>query len=282
MTSRIARRFAPANAACRCSRSMFLAIGMVSGIVGAGAAQPMITSRQTPLIWTEVPIVNPGFEDASRVLAPGEQSNGARGASESVGTYSYPDNGEVSLASPVTVAGWRTYAANTPTTKLWGGAMRPWMITPQQPYLTGYGGQHVGVSRITPIQQTINLRLAPNTVYRLTFRAGYGHADFSSGVYVALIAAPNTTALVFRGDPGVPTLAATEGGGMSPPPEGTMAEYTVEYISPAVLPTALAGRFLAISIIGSDGLPSMCFDDFRLRIARLPRAAVGARAQQAP
>lgn len=257
---------------------------MLAVLTAATAAQGQSISamRSVPMVWREVPIVNPGFEEVSRILEPGEQSNGTRGASEAVATYSFRSNTAVSWANTVTVAGWRTYRANTPTTKIYCGALRPWMVNATTPYLTGYSGNHVGMARITPMQQTLNVRIEPSTVYRLTFKAGYGFNAFTSGVYVALIAAPDLTTLVFRGNAGVPTLAATSGPQLAPPPSGTMAEYTVQYVSPAVLPPDVEGRYLTIHFIGSDGFPAMCFDDFRLRAARLPRAATPSGISTAP
>jgi hypothetical protein len=211
-----------------------------------------------------IPIVNPGFEELSRPLAAGEMSNGCGGAGVPVGTrtgfFSPP-----SFTSLVEVPGWRTNLPppNNPTAIVYAGALRPG-ASAQGPYMTGHGGEMLGYAMISPMQQTLDAVIEPSRLYTLRFKAGIGRTDSSNGIYVALCAMPDRTTLAFRGQPGVITLVATLGEGASQASAGTMREITISYQSPAMLPPELVGKYLAISLIGSDGTPRMCFDDFRL------------------
>lgn len=227
--------------------------------------------RERALVWRDIPIVNPGFEETSRPLAEGEQTNGSGGAGVPVATYSFRTNSAVSWDNPVIVTGWRTLLSTNPNAKAYAGAMRPWMVNPATPYLTGFGGSQVGVTRLTWIQQTLDHTLRPATRYRLTYKVGYGMNAPSSGVYAALIAVPDRVGVYYRNLPGTTLLAGNSGPQLAPPPMGTMAERTLEFTTPRTLPPHLQEHYIAISLIGSDGFPAMCYDDFRLQAAELPR-----------
>jgi hypothetical protein len=212
-----------------------------------------------------VPIVNPGFEEVSRPLADGEMSNGCGGSlSVLVGTrpnfFAAPQ-----FVNLVGVPGWRTYLPppNNPTATVYAGALNP-PTFPQGEYITGLEGQHVGYAMISQMQQTLDAVVQPGTLYTLRFRAGIGMFDTENGIYVALCGVPDRETLAFRGQPGVITLVATVGTFAPQNTAGTMREIEISYQSPEVLPSELVGKYLAISLQGSDGIPRMCFDDFRL------------------
>ncbi len=212
-----------------------------------------------------IPIVNPGFEEVSRPLADGEMSNGCGGSlAVLVGTRS-------SFFSPpqfedlVGVPGWRTYLPppNNPTATVYAGALRPPALR-QGEYITGLEGEHVGYAMISQMQQTLDAVVQPGTLYTLRFKAGIGVSDTENGIYVALCAMPDRETLAFRGQAGVITLVATQGELARQSSAGTMREIEISYQSPEVLPVELVGKYLVISLQGSDGIPRMCFDDFRL------------------
>lgn len=213
----------------------------------------------------QVPIVNPGFELVSRPLADGEMSNGCGGSMDvplgtRFGFFSPPQ-----FTNLVAVPGWRTNLPppNNPTATIYAGALNPATL-PQGEYITGLEGQHVGYAMVTPMQQTLDAVVEAGTLYTLRFKAGIGLTDTSNGIYVALCAMPDRQTLAFRNQPGVITLAATLGVGAPQNSAGTMQEVVITYQSPEVLPVELVGKYLAISLNGSDGIPRMCFDDFRL------------------
>lgn len=215
-----------------------------------------------------IPIVNPGFEEVSRPLAAGEMSNGSGGSlgvlvGTRTGFFSPPQ-----FANLVGVSGWRTYLPppNNPTATVYAGTLHPPTLS-QGAYITGLEGEHVGYAMISAMQQTLDAQVQAGTVYTLRFRAGIGVTDSENGIYVALCAMPDRETLAFRGQPGVITLAATLGQYAPQSSAGTMREFAISYESPAVLPSELIGKYLAISLQGSDGTPRMCFDDFRLTTA---------------
>lgn len=231
-----------------------LKIAVAAGLMTAASAPAVV-----------IPIVNPGFEETSRPLADGEMSNGIGGSlSVLVGTR-FSFFGAPQFNKLVGVPGWRTLLPppNNPTATVYAGALNPATL-PQGEYITGLEGQYVGYAMVSAMQQTLEAQVQPDTLYTLRFKAGIGLTDSSNGVYVALCAMPDRETLAFRGQPGVITLAATLGVGAPQNTAGTMQEVVITYQSPSVLPVELAGKYLAISLIGSDGTPRMCFDDFRL------------------
>lgn len=219
----------------------------------------------------ELPIINPGFEEVSRPLAVGEITNGAGGAGVAVGTRAS------FFASPqfedtVEVAGWRTFLPppNNPTATIRAGAMRP-PIFGMTPFLNGYSGVHVASLQNASMQQTLPVPLEPDTRYELTFLAGFGVGTTPEGVYVALLAVPDLESVYFRNTPGAHVLAQTQGVFFLPGDEGEMLPHALEYTTPATLPESLNGRYIAISFVGSDGIPITNYDDFRLTAESLGR-----------
>ncbi len=210
-----------------------------------------------------LPIVNPGFERVSRPLAVGEVTNGAGGVGVPVGTIPDPF-GLPQFVDTVSVAGWRTFLPSPPSSNpIYAGVLRPYNNLQGQPLLVGYSGNHVASLRNVWMQQTLTARIQARTRYRLSFLAASGLWEPRSGIYVALLAAPDRETLAFAGTPGVATLVFSS---ILPAPgtEGQMMPYELEYVSPANLPRDLRNMFLAIAFIGSDGIPQMNFDDFRL------------------
>jgi hypothetical protein len=49
-----------------------------------------------------------------------------------------------------------------------------------------------------------------------------------------------------------------------------MLPYFLEFTTPAVLPVDVAGRYLGIHLWGSDGIPRVLYDDFRLEAIAVP------------
>lgn len=212
-----------------------------------------------------VPIVNPGFEQLTRLLAPFESSNGARGLGEPVGTYFFTQPTLVSLDDPVGVAGWRTFEPADPGALIYAGVVRTGTVG-AVPFLIGSSGDYVAGSRVSPMAQTLDEIVQPGTTYVLRFSAGYGINEFASGVYVSVLGTADRDAFVFQfGQPGVVFLGNTAtSSSIQPPPPGVMSSYTVSFTTPNVLPPYLKGKHIVIAMVGSDGLPSMCFDDFEL------------------
>lgn len=211
-----------------------------------------------------LPLVNPSFEDTSRPLAIGEITNGAGGVGVPVGTRPNHFAG-AQFASTVEVAGWRTYlpTPQNPTATIRAGVLRPHEVSPGVAYLTGYVGQHVVTSQNAAMQQTLPYQINPATRYRLTFLAAPGATGSLEGIYVSLLGAPDLTTLVFNGSTGT-VLAQTQGLIPLPGSESQMREYALEVSTPPVLPANLQGRYLAVALVGSDGIPIMNFDEFRL------------------
>ncbi|MGE0481090.1 MAG: hypothetical protein AB7Q17_11525 [Phycisphaerae bacterium] len=236
---------------------------------------PAIISLAVPIARGEaLPIINPSFETLSRPLAIGEQTNGAGGAGVPVATRFPFAGGEVSWADPVEVPGWRTLLRPPGDPAIIrAGVLNPPERSPGMPFMSGHDGQYLVTAQAVRMQQTIDAQLQPNTHYRLSFLAGIGLFDPDYIVFVSLLASPDLETFAYQGAPGVVTLVATQG--VIPPPEtfGTMRPYFIEYTSPAVLPAELAGRYLAIALLGSDGVPRVCFDDFRLEATRVPEPA---------
>lgn len=223
-----------------------------------------------------LPISNPSFEEVSRPLEVGEQSNGAGGAGVQVGMRFPFVGGEVEWDNPVEVPGWRTrLRQDDPEVIIYAGVLNPPLMGQGQPFMTGQDGQYIAAAQAAPIQQTLNIQLQPNTRYELSFLAGIGLFDPDYAVFVGLLASPDLETFAYQGAPNVITLARTQS--VNPPPDaaGTMLRYSIEYTSAAELPAELVGRYVAISAIGSDGTPRVCFDDFRLDATPVPEPAAG-------
>ncbi len=211
----------------------------------------------------QLPIVNPGFEQVSRVLMEDEVTNGSGGVGVPVGTrnslYGVP-----SYDAPVEVAGWRTYlpAPGDTDTLIYAGVMNP----PPEGFasIDGVVGTHVAALMVAPMQQTLPVRVEPDTTYRLTFRAGFARGFTENGVYVALLGAPDLETPVYFLGPTDRTIGFTAGLYAPQSTEGQMLAYELVATTPEILPPQLTDAFLAISFVGSDGLPLMMFDDFVL------------------
>lgn len=217
-----------------------------------------------------IPIINPGFEQVSRPLETGIQTNGAGGSLISVGTRGYMSS-TVDLSNPVHVAGWRTRLPpdHNPTAAIYAGVLNP-PVSGATHFLTGQSGTYVGSVQVAAMQQTLNATVQPNTHYRLSFLAGYGSWTSVTGIYMSLLASPDMETLAFRGTPGTTLLSPALGLFPGSDNAGLMLPYSIEYTSPEVLPPELVGKYLAISMVGSDGIPRMCYDDFTLEATRLP------------
>ncbi|MCA9287296.1 MAG: hypothetical protein KDA05_01850 [Phycisphaerales bacterium] len=234
---------------------------------GAFALAGALASTTTAEV---LPIINPGFESVSRPLAVGEITNGAGGAGVPVGTRPNLFAGP-QFASSVEVEGWRSPLPPpmNPNATIRVGVLNPHEVQPGVPYLSGYTGTHVAWGQVAPMQQTLPVFIQPSTTYRLTFLAGFGRFETQEGVYVGLYGAPDLETPVYNTSAGS-FLAQTQG--IIPPlaSAGQMLPYSLEVTTPAVLPTALANRYIAIAFVGSDGIPSMAFDDFRLEATPVP------------
>lgn len=193
-----------------------------------------------------------------------------------VGTRFPFAGGPANWDDPVTVPGWRTFLPPFGDPGVVNaGVLNPPFVDQNTPFITGQDGQHVMAAQAAAMQQTLDIQLQPNTHYRLSFLAGIGMFDPDYVVFAALVAAPDLETIAYQGQPNVATLVQTQA--VFPPPEskGTMARYAIEYTSPATLPADLAGRYVAIGLIGSDGVPRVCFDDFRLEATLVPEPASG-------
>ncbi|MDX2130495.1 MAG: hypothetical protein SFY69_00395 [Planctomycetota bacterium] len=219
-----------------------------------------------------IPIVNPSFEVLSRPLAVGEQTNGAGGVGVPVGTR-YPFGGGpsgVSWTDPVEVPGWRTRlrAFGDPATN-YAGVLHPPSVG-GQPFITGQDGTNVVAVQIAQMGQTLDALVMPNTRYRLDFLGGIGRIDSDYILSVSLIAVPDLATLPLENEPGVSRLAITQG--LAPPREsfGTMLAYTLEFTTPATLPAQWQGKHLGVHMFGSDGIPRVVYDNFRLEATPVP------------
>jgi hypothetical protein len=244
---------------------------VVTAAIAAAATCFCATGASANLL----PIINPGFEMTSRPLALGEITNGAGGAGVFVATRMPWAGGGVSYADPVAVPGWRTLLPppQNPNATIYAGVLNPPIFDiggNPVPFMTGYEGQHIAAAQVSSMQQTLNVQVQPNVHYRLSFLAGNGRFDLGQGVYVGLMASPDLETLAFFGTPGVTALVQTQGVIIPPGSDGTMTRFHIDYTSPSVLPPNIVNHYLAITFIGSDGIPRMCFDDFRLESTIVP------------
>jgi hypothetical protein len=217
-----------------------------------------------------LPIVNPSFEELSRALAVGEQTNGVGGAGVPVATRFPFDFIGPSWANPVEVTGWRTrlLPQGSPAT-IWGGVLNPPLLA-GDPFITGQDGENVFAIQIAQVGQTLDALLQPNTRYRLDFLGGIGRLDFDYILSVSLIAVQDLVTLPLENEPGVTRLAITQG--LFPPSDavGTLMPYSLEYTTPPVLPPELVGNYIGIHMYGSDGIPRVVYDDFHLDATPVP------------
>lgn len=228
-----------------------------------------------------LPIVNPGFETLNVTLRPGEQTNGAGGVPLNSGLpetavntrwqYPFQPNGN-SPQSGVVVPGWRTLP-NAPGSL--AGVLNPAVSFGGEAWMTGYSGNHVAVAQAAFMQQTLNVQVEPSTTYTLSFLAGIGITDSEYTPLLRLLASPDLETFATPSTPGVVTLASVPSGSIIRRETfGTMQSFSITYTSPAVLPPELAGKYLAISFLGSDGIPRVVYDDFRLEAVPPPGACV--------
>ena len=224
-----------------------------------------------------LPIINPGFEDLNITLRPGEQTNGAGGAAAGqpvtpVNTrWQYPfPQGDNQPQSGVLVPGWRT---QNPGFGSLAGVLNPAVTFANRPWMTGYGGNHVAAAQAAFMSQTLDTRIQPATRYTLTFNAGIGITDSEYSPLIQLLVAPDLTTFARPDLPGVVSLARADL--MQIPREqfGVMQPRSITYTSPEVLPADLAGKYLAISFLGSDGIPRVVYDDFQLEAVAVPAPA---------
>lgn len=245
----------------RWTRSLSLAIAVLG---------PSVRARADILPAVSIPIVNPSFELTSRPLLIGEQTNGAGGSGVLVATR-YPfGGGGVSWANPVEVPGWRTRIRPFGDTAVaYAGVLHPPLLT-GQPFITGQDGQNVLALQVMQVGQALNTKLQPNTRYTLKFLGGIGRFGSDYHLAVSLTAVQDLQVLPIEGQPGVTRLAITQG--LHPPVEsfGTLREYSLEYTSPTVLPPGLINKHIGIHMYGSDGIPRVVFDNFRLTATQLP------------
>ncbi len=218
-----------------------------------------------------LPVINPSFEQTGRPLAVGEQTNGMGGAGVPLGTrFPFAGGSTVHYDNPAEVPGWRTYVPPFGGPGIsYRGVLNPPNIS-GMPFITGRDGQNVAAAQLGAFQQTLNYQLQPNTHYRLDFLAGIGRTDSDYFASVALLAAPNLELLAYLGTPDVVTLARTQNAQLPSSTAGTLLPFFIEFATPESLPANLVGRYLAISCFGSDGIPRVCYDYFRLNATALP------------
>ncbi|MFN0132144.1 MAG: GC-type dockerin domain-anchored protein [Phycisphaerales bacterium] len=212
-----------------------------------------------------LPIVNPGFEQLNVTLRAGEQTNGAGGGVTPVTTrwvFPFPSNGNLPQ-SGVIVPGWRTYIPQ-PGSGVLAGVLRPDVLFGGTPWMSGYSGSHVIAAQAAEVSQTLNVRWQPSTTYTLRFLAGIGITDSEYAPLIGLLATPDLTTLAFLGTPGVTSVARMPLVNIQQQQFGTMLAFSFSFTTPAALPPGVAGHYIAISFVGSDGIPRMCYDDFGL------------------
>ncbi len=217
----------------------------------------------------QVPIANPSFETLSRPLTEGEVTNGCGGAGVSVGTrasfFAIPQ-----FDDTVEVTGWRTRLPpdNNPTATIYAGVLAPPEWSPGQRFLTNPAGEYVASLHHVPVQQTLAVKVRPDTRYRLRFLAGFGVGDTPEGVYIALLAAPDRETPVYI-QQDAPILVQSSG--LYPPidSEGELRPYEITATTPSTLSAEFRNKYVAISFIGSDGIPRMNYDDFTLEATDL-------------
>lgn len=225
-----------------------------------------------------VPIINSSFEETSRPLLVGEQTNGVGGAGTQVATRFPFAGGSVSWANPAEVPGWRGIVLPPPSTAInYAGVLNPPLIG-DVPFIEGQHGRNVLANQASRCGQILDHLVRPSTRYRLDFLGGIGRLDSDYFFAVSLITAPTLDTLPLENWPGtdVRRLAITSGLGHPTDAHGQMLPYFLEFTTPAVLPADVAGRYIGIHLWGSDGIPRVLYDDFRLEAIEVPGPGAGA------
>jgi hypothetical protein len=223
-----------------------------------------------------IPIVNHSFEDTGRALEVGQQSNGAGGVGVQVATRFPFGGGSFSWDDPVEIAGWRTLTTpHVDPAIIHAGVLNPPLVG-GEPFITGQDDQNIAALQAARMGQTLSTKIAPDMRYTLSFKGGIGRFGTPYILSASLIVVPDLQTLPHEGQPGVERLVISEDA--VPPLDsfGTMLEYSIEYTSPPVLPPDLAGKHLGIHMWGSDGLPRVLYDDFRLEATPVPTPASAA------
>lgn len=228
-----------------------------------------------------IPIINPSFEETSRPLLVGEQTNGVGGAGVPVATRFPFAGGTPSWADPVEVPGWRGFVQPPPSGAInYAGVLNPPLVGGGggQTFIEGQHGQNVLANQVSRCGQILDHLVQPNTRYRLDFLGGIGRFDSNYFFAVSLITAPTLDTLPLESWPGadVRRLAITSGLGHPVDAHGQMLPYFLEFTTPAVLPADVEGRYLGIHLWGSDGFPRVLYDDFRLEAFAVPGPGAGA------
>jgi hypothetical protein len=222
-----------------------------------------------------IEIINPSFELTSRPLLVGEQTNGMNGVGTPVATCFPFESGVPSWDNPVEVPGWRTFFQPQPSlATIRAGVLNPPTIV-GQPFIQGQHGQNVFVNQNSKAGQALNHIIQPNTTYRLDFLGGIGRFDSDYFFAVSFITVPTLDTLPLDGAFQVDARRVAISGTLNHPPDaaGQMLPYFFEYTTPAVIPPEHAGRFLGITLFGSDGIPRVVLDDFRLEATPVPGPA---------
>lgn len=242
--------------------------GVVVVIVASAWAMPAA-------LGAVIPIINPSFEVTSRALQVGEQTNGVAGLGTPVATRFPFMGGTPTWDNPLEVAGWRTFVQPSPNTAtIRVGVLNPPLVAGQQ-FIQGQDGQNVLANQNSRCGQMLDHLVQPNTTYRLDFLGGIGRFDSDYFFAVSFITAPTLDTLPLEQWPGadVRRLAITNNLNHPSSAKGQMLPYVLEYTTPAILPPEVAGRFLGIHLWGSDGIPRVLYDDFRLQAISVPGPA---------
>ncbi len=225
-----------------------------------------------------LPLINPGFEDVSVTLAPGEMTSGTGGGTQAVHTF-WPSTFADVAGTPRTgvfVQGWRSQVVPPQLGDLNAGVINPGATINGQAWLTGYSGRNVAIAQNDRLQQTLNVQLQPRTVYTVRFLAGIGRSDLPYFPIVSLLGAPDLATPVYDVGLNVPLLASLENSPIGDDDLGVMRPYSFSYTTPNVLPPSLQGRYLALALVGSDGFPRVAFDDFSIDAVPVPGPWSGA------
>ncbi|MBC7771676.1 MAG: hypothetical protein H7210_04200 [Pyrinomonadaceae bacterium] len=261
-------------------RRAFVGDGFTTGWV-AGCLVVCVALWITPTSTAYLlPLVNPGFEQVNVTLRPGEQTNGAGGGPPGVpetpvNTRWRPpfQQGGNMPQSGVLIPGWRTMPGGRGSL---AGVLNPAVDFGGRPWMAGYSGNYVAVAQAAFMQQTLDVQIASSTTYTLRFLAGIGLSDSEYSPLIQLLAAPDLMTFVTPGTPGVEFLARLPLVKIRREQFGTMLPFSFSVTTPEVLPQNLVGKYIAISFLGSDGIPRMTYDDFRLEAVPAPSGGVGA------
>lgn len=222
-----------------------------------------------------IEIINPSFELTSRPLLVGEQTNGMAGAGTPVATRFPFQSGTPSWNNPVEVPGWRTLYQPPPSTSInYAGILNPPLIN-GQPFIQGQQGQNVFANQVSRAGQALNHIIQPNTTYRLDFLGGIGLFGSDYFFSVSFLTVPTLETLPLTDVQGVDARRVAISSPIDHPNNaiGQMLPYFFEYTTPAVLPPQHVGRYLGIMLGGSDGIPRVLLDDFRLEATPVPPPA---------